>query len=146
MPGKPDPDFVGFGVECFGACYMHGTFGVKEHDHTRQVDGRREANGQVDLGAVPVLGEELAQGETERQEVVVRLHQVSQVAQCPTDATECLHEVLLPDPYGDVEVGQPVRVAAFEGSADRKPPYVLVPLALTEEPLEQLSLRTKLVR
>ena len=58
----PDPDFVGSRVERFVACNVHGTFGVIEHDHTRQVDGRREANGQVDLGAVPVLGEEPAQG------------------------------------------------------------------------------------
>jgi hypothetical protein len=53
--------------------------------------------------------------------------------------------VLLLDPDGDVEVGQPVGVAAFEGAADGKPPDVLVPLAPIEEPLEQPSLRTKLV-
>ena len=70
----PDPGLVGFGAEGFVAHYTDGAVGVIEHDDVGQVDGGREPHGQVDLGAVPVLGEEPPQGKTQRQEVVVGLH------------------------------------------------------------------------
>jgi hypothetical protein len=93
----PETDFFRLGVEDLFADDMGGALGVIEHHGPREIAHRGEANSQVDLGAVRVLGEKAVQREGERHEVVKGLNQVAEVVEDLAHPPQRFLKVLLFD-------------------------------------------------
>ena len=115
----PETDLASFRVEGLVAKDVDGALGVIEHHRARDIGHRGKANRQVDLRAVRVLGEEAAQREVERHQVVKGLHQVADAPHHLAHASYRRLKALFLDADRHVQVGEPVRVAALQGAADR---------------------------